>query len=275
MVILVLHPSARVVVAAVILTALLSARPSAQEPPSVGDAADRPGFADSPVLVGRGHLLLETGLAWEHDGHDLASVRTFTWPQVELHGGITSWLDLAVLWDGLVSARARVADANSRLADTTTGFDDFRLGVKVRLVQRPRFASALIGYVNVPVGSTAFSRRYAEPFTRFAWGLPLTSRFGLAGTVDLKAVKEDDGHARAKPAGSAALNVRLAGSVDSFVGIVAEPPDYGSRPRVWAVEAGLVRAVGEKHQIDVSISRRIAGDLDNWFFSAGFIRRLR
>jgi len=275
MVALVLHPSVRVAVGALTLVAVLSANPAAQGPPSLGDAADRPGFADSPVLVGRGHMLFETGFTWEHEGNDLASVRTFTWPQVELHGGVTSWLDLAVIWDGLVSARTRVSGPDRSQEDTTTGLDDFRLGFKVRLVQRPRFNSALIGYVNVPVGSAAFSRRYAEPFTRFAWSLPLTKRVGVAGTADLKAVKEDDDHLRAKPAGSAALDVSLTDSLDGFVGIVTEPPDFGSRPKVWSVEAGLVRAIGEKHQVDVSISRRIVGDLDDWFISAGFIRRLR
>ena len=220
-------------------------------------------------------MLFETGFTWEREGTDQASVRTFTWPQVELHGGVTSWLDLAVIWDGLVSASTRVSVPDRGLEDTTTGLDDFRLGVKVRLVQRPRFQSALIAYVNVPVGSAVFSRRYAEPFTRFAWSLPLTKRFGVSGTVDLKAVKEDDDRARAKPAGSAALSASLTDTLDGFVGIVTEPPDFGSRPKVWSVEAGLVRAIGEKHQIDVSISRRIIGDLDDWFISAGFIRRLR
>ena len=220
-------------------------------------------------------MLFETGFTWEREGTDQAFVRTFTWPQVELHGGVTSWLDLAVIWDGLVSASTRVSDPDRRLEDTSTGFDDFRLGVKVRLVARPRFQSALIAYVNVPVGSAAFSRRYAEPFTRVAWSLPLTERFGVSGTVDLKAVKEDDDRARAKPAGSAALNASLTDTLDGFVGIVSEPPDFGSRPKAWSVEAGLVRAIGEKHQIDVSMSRRIIGDLDDWFISAGFIRRLR
>ena len=205
--------------AAVVCASLLYALPAAaQEPPSVGDAADRPGFADSPVLVGRGHMLFETGFTLEHEGDDRASVRTFTWPQVELHGGVTSWLDLAVIWDGVVSARTRVDVAGRELEDTTTGLDDFRLGVKVRLVHRPHFDSALIGYVNVPVGSAVISRRYAEPFTRFAWSVPLTERVGVAGTVDLKGVKEDDDHVRAKPAGSAALSSALTDSLSGFVG---------------------------------------------------------
>ena len=150
---------------------LVWSTPAAAQDPSVGDAADRPGFADSAVLAGRGHILFETGFTLAHDGDDRASVRTLTWPQVELHGGLTSWLDLSVIWDGLVSARTRTSSSGIVDEDTTTGLDDFRVGVKVRLVRRPRLNAALIGYVNVPVGSDVVSRRYADPLTRLAWSL--------------------------------------------------------------------------------------------------------
>jgi hypothetical protein len=248
---------------------------TARQPPPVSDTADRPGFADSPVLVGRGHLLVETGFTWEREGSDRTSVRTFTWPQVELHGGISSRLDVAVIWDGLVSARTRTSAPGLEPGDTTTGLDDVRLGVKFGIVHRPRFASALIGYVNVPVGSAVISRRYADPLTRLAWSVAISDRLGVFGTADLKGVKEDDDHVRAKPAASAALSSSLTDSIDGFVGIVTEPPDYGSRLSMWSVEAGLVRAIGERHQIDIWVSRRLVGDLDDWFISAGFIRRLR
>ena len=67
----------------------------------------------------------------------------------------------------------------------------------------------------------------------------------------------------------------ITGALDGFVGIVAEPPAFASRPNVWSVEAGLVRAIGDRHQVDVWVGRRVSGDIDGWFISAGFIRRLR
>ena len=255
---LVLHPCVRIAVGAVTLVALLSRRVSLHKSrhrsvtPRIGRA-----LLTAPCSLGRGHILFETGFTWEHEGNDLASVRTVTWPQVELHGSITlvgagSRRDLG---RSRLGNTTRVSVPDRRLDDTTTGLDDLRLGVKVRLVQHHQGCRQHADRVcEGTVGSAVFSRRYAEPFTRFAWWLPLTKRFGVAGTVDLKAVKEDDDHARAKPAGSAALGASLTDTLDSFVGIVTEPPDFSSRPKVWSVEAGLVRAVGEKHQLDLSIS---------------------
>jgi hypothetical protein len=254
---------------------LFSTRAAAQEPPSVGDAADRPGFADSPVLAGRGRILLETGFTLAHDGDDRASARTLTWPQVELHGGLSSWLDVSVIWDGLVSARTSTSSPEQVDEDTTTGLDDFRVGAKLRLVRRPRFDAALIAYVNVPVGSDAVSRRYADPLTRLAWSVGISERAWLNGTADLQVVREDDGERRVKPALSAAIGTAFTDVLDGFVGVIAEPPALASRPDVWSVEAGLVRAIGDRHQVDVWVSRRVSGDVDGWFVSAGFIRRLR
>ena len=76
-----------------------------QPPPSVSDTADRPGFADSPILLGRGHIQIESGFAWEHEGRGSDLTKTFTWPQVELHAGLKPRLEVSLAWDGLVSTR--------------------------------------------------------------------------------------------------------------------------------------------------------------------------
>jgi len=94
--------------ATVAMAALVSVPAAAQQPqPSVGDAADRPGFADTPVLLAPGQIQVEAGFTWEHDdpgGTELT--KTSTWPQIEMHGGITPRVELSIAWDGLVSVAA-------------------------------------------------------------------------------------------------------------------------------------------------------------------------
>jgi hypothetical protein len=46
-------------------------------------------------------------------------------------------------------------------------------------------------------------------------------------------------------------------------------------PVVMSIEAGLVLPFADRNQIDVWVSHRISGDPDDWFVSAGFVRRLR
>ncbi len=117
-------------------------------PPSVSDTADRPGFADSPILLGRGHLQLESGFAWEHEGHSADLTRTFTWPQLELHAGLNPRLEVSVAWDGLVTTAATTSLSNAE--GWSTGWADLRLGAKVGLLNHDKVDAALIGYARPP-----------------------------------------------------------------------------------------------------------------------------
>jgi hypothetical protein len=152
-----------------------------QPPPSTSDTADRPGFADSPVLLGRGHIQIESGLAWEHEGQGGSLTKTVTWPQAELHAGLAPRLEVSLAWDGLVSTAA--TSSGSNLERRRTGWADVRLGAKFGLVNRPALDVGLIGYADLPVGSDSVSSGFADPLARFAWGLSLSDRVGLSGDL--------------------------------------------------------------------------------------------
>jgi len=260
------------IVALVSLVCVL--RASAQQPPpSVSDTADRPGFADSPVLLERGRIQLESGFTLEREGRDADLTRTFTWPQLELHAGLGRRLEVSLAWDGLVSTT--MPKYESDLEERRTGWADLRVGAKVGLVSGPSVDAALIGYADLLVGSDSVSSGYADPLARFAWSISFSDRVGVSGTADLGATRDADGRVRAKPAGSASLGTTVLGSLNGFLGIVAESGPDDSRPDVWSVEGGLMLPLGVRTQIDVSFSRRFAGGPDDWFVSAGFVRRLR
>jgi hypothetical protein len=157
----------------------------------------------------------------------------------------------------------------------STGGADVRVGAKFGLVNRSGVNAALIGYVELPVGSGSVSSGYADPLARFAWSISLSDRVGLSGTADLGAEREPEGRVRPKPAASAALGATVVGTLNGFAGIVAESPTVGSTPNVWSVEAGLVLPLGLRTQIDAWVSRRVAGSPDDWFLGAGFVHRLR
>ena len=256
------------------LAALVPVTPARaqQAPPSVADTADRPGFADSPLLLRRGQIQFESGFAWEKEGRGADLEKTITWPQLELHGGVASRLEVSIAWDGLVSSSA--AGSPSGPDERSTGVANVRLGAKFALASGSKFDAALIGYSFLPVGSDSVSSSYADPLLRFAWAAAINDRFSIAGTADIGAEREDDGRVRPKPAASAALGSTVIGALNGFVGVIAESPTAGSRPDVWSVEGGLMLPIGQLTQIDVWVSRRLSGS-DDWAVGAGFVRRLR
>jgi hypothetical protein len=240
---------------------------------SVTDTADRPGFADSPTVLGRGHVQVESGFSWEIQSDSAGPTRTFTWPEVEIHAGVTPRIDVSLTWDGLVSTVVTTPPMNTD--GRSTGGADVRLGAKFGLVSRPHFDIALIAYAYLPVGSESVSSDYADPQARFTWAVSFSDRLALWGTADMAAEREDDRHVRAKPAASASLGTTIVKSLNGFVGIIAEPPPDGSTPHVWSVEAGLVLPVGDRHQIDVWVNHQLDESAHHWFVGAGFVRRLR
>ncbi len=255
------------------IAVVLSAVPVAAQESSVADAADRPGFADSPALLGRGHVQVEFGFTNEHEGGDSGTVRFFTAPQSELHAGVTSRFDVSVSWDGFVSTTTSTAQSGTEQHDT--GYADIRVGAKLAVVQHSRVHSALIAYLNAPVGSAFVTDHYGDPAARLAWSVAISERVGVSGTGDVQAVRDEDDHVRAKPAASADVSAALTGALNGFVGLVAEPASLHSRPSLLSVEGGLVLPFAARNQLDVWVSHRVTGDPDRWFVSAGFVRRLR
>lgn len=258
--------------ALVSLVGVLPAR-AQPPPPSLSDTADRPGFADSPVLLGRGRIQVESGFTSEHEGRDAELTATSTVPQVELHAGISPRLEVSLAWDGLVSTAATesVSGGDAR----TTGWADVRLGAKLGLVNRPNVDAALIGYADLPVGSGSVSSGYADPLARFTWGVSLSDRLGLSGTVDLGAAQDDDGRVRATPAASASLGTTVVRTLNGFAGIVAQSPPGSSRPDMWSIEGGFMLPLHARTQIDLWGSRRLAGGPFDWMIGAGVVRRIR
>ena len=258
----------------VVLVVLVSVAVAAQQPePPVGYAADRPGYADSPILLRPGQIQIEAGFTWERDGTGAALTQTSTWPQVELHGGIIPRVELSLAWDGLVSVAA--PDSTTKSGERSTGLADVRLGAKFSLVNRPMSAprSSRTGICR----SAARPCRRTMPTLGLAWPGASRSRVALEyqGTVDLGAAREEDRHVRAKPAASMSLGTTVVRSLNGFIGVVAESPEAGSRPDLWSVETGAVLALGVRTQIDVWVNRRLSGGPDNWFIGGGIARRLR
>jgi len=245
----------------------------AQSTPSVSDTADRPGFADSSILLGRGRIQIESGLAWEQDGRGASLTKTSTLADLELHGGLTPRLEFSLAWDGLVSTVAPTSESHQKRR--STGWADVRLGAKVGLVDRPDFDAALIWYTNVPVGSSSVSSRYADPRARFAWGVSISEHVAMWGTADLGAARDEDNRVRVKPAASASVGTTVVRALNGFVGIIAESPPIGSKPDAWSVEYGFVLPLGVRTQIDAWSTQRVAGGSPLWSIGAGFVRRLR
>jgi hypothetical protein len=236
--------------------------------PTVSDTADRPGFADSARVLGRGHVQLETGVLVGHDGGDGDSATTVTLPQAQLRAGLASRLDVSLWWDGLVRM------STTGLAAVEMASADPRIGVKIQLLHHDTLDLALVASAGVPVGSRSLSSGDSDPQARLEWGAAISRTLGLSGTLD---VAEDrrDGTWRPRPAVSAALTRSLGTHIGVFAGLTLVDGDRGSRPDTWSAEGGLTESIGDRRQLDVWGGRRLSGAGSSWFVGGGFVQRIR
>jgi hypothetical protein len=72
-----------------------------------------------------------------------------------------------------------------------------------------------------------------------------------------------------------ALGMGVVGNLNGFVGFFAESAAVGSRLDLWSLEAGVVLPLGVRTEVDVSVSRPVAGGPNEWFIGAAIVRRLR
>lgn len=143
------------------LSCLLSA-PAARAEPDDAISPDRPGFAATAAVVGRGRIQLETSLQWERQRDDALHEREFSTPTL-LRYGVAPAFELRLETDG----RDIVHDVDPASGErsTTVGYADTSLGFKWRLAgqQDGRPALALLGALELPSGSRALRGRGARP----------------------------------------------------------------------------------------------------------------
>jgi hypothetical protein len=161
-----------------VIVAVLSAFPVAAQESSVADAADRPGFADSPVLLGRGHVQIEFGFTTDTKAATQAPCARSPHhrPSCTPACSHASTSPSA----GTASSRRRHPLRKSGTEEHDTGYADVRLGAKLALVHRPRLDTTLITYVNAPVGSAFVTDHYSDPTARLAWAIAISDRVDVS-----------------------------------------------------------------------------------------------
>ena len=143
---------------------------------------DRPDFAESSMVVGKGRFQIETSIAGEHNKADGISERTLTTPTL-LRLGVSDTLELRAESDGRTWYRA-----SGQPALRAQGYSDLSLGVKWHLLDAKGTMPSvgLLFDLGLDSGSGPFRGEGKRPSVRIAgdWDLPNGFSLGMmAGVV--------------------------------------------------------------------------------------------
>jgi hypothetical protein len=124
----------------------------------------------------------------------------------------------------------------------------------------------------VPSGHSSQTSGGYEPGAELIWEHELTKDFSLAGTWNLTRLKQE--RFVWQRAASVSANNNFGRQCSTFGELyVISPTELGAGNQ-WAVDAGVIRAIGEFLMLDASAGHSIQGPSD-WFIKVGFSVRTR
>jgi len=234
---------------------------------------DRPGFAETSDVVGKGRIQLEAGLQWDRKRGDDLHEREFSTPAL-LRFGLAPAVELRLETDG----RDIVHDSDPASGErsTTVGYADTALGFKWRFAdqQGRRPSLALLGEVELPSGSRALRGRGARPALYLPAGWELDKGWSVQFMPGV-ATENDERGARYRYGFLALtlgkeLNERWQGFVEVAAPQIASGEHGGSQA---AVDGGFTYRLAKDCQFDVSLVRGLNHRTPD--FSVGFGVSLR
>jgi hypothetical protein len=219
--------------------------------------ADRPGFRNSTHLVGPGVVQVENGLRLSSD-HNLAM-------EPEIRIGVVSWLELRLTAENVVLRRS----PQSEIAGTS----DLQPGIKFPLFNRIR-GTRVVGILKstVPGGHASQTTGGYEPGAEVIWEHKISDDFSLSGTWNLTRLKQE--RFVWQRAASVSVNNSFGSRLRMFGEVfVVSPKEIGAGNQ-WALDAGLMRVVGNYLMLDIAAGHSLHGPR-YWFVTVGCSTRTR
>jgi hypothetical protein len=154
----------------------------------VGLVTDRPDQTESPVLVPRKALQVETGFVWENDRIANDQQTNLFYNSTLLRYGINSNLELRFVSEYL-SQTIRTDES----AKQHHGFGPIALGMKLKLADEKDFwpQAGLICHVQLKTGSAEWTPAYTAVDLRFAFANNLNPKWSLSYNLGIQSGGND------------------------------------------------------------------------------------
>ncbi len=230
---------------------------------------DRPDATESPSIVRKGFLQIETGGFYTESEENGIDINETTYNTTLLRYGLLENLELRVGLDFLNSS----SSINGRdLGDDLTGASPLLLGAKIGIAEEKGWMPkiSLLGHLSLPfTAGSDFNIDDTGMDFRFAFDHTLTNRSGIAYNLGARL-------APGKPQLEYIYTIAYGYDLTSSIGIYAELygdfPENSSANHLW--DAGFTYLANDDLQFDVTVGSGITQG-QNLLLSAGLSYRIR
>ncbi len=229
---------------------------------------DRPDATESPTVVPKGYLQIETGAFYEDSGEDAFKQKTTTFNTTLLRYGLLDNLELRIGWD---FAEVKTEINGTELDDVASGLSPLLLGAKIGVAKEKGWLPeiGLIGHVFLPFSAGEDFRPETTGIDfRFSFAHTLSEKSSLS--YNLGAEWGDDSSEAAY-----IYTISYGYSVTDTFGLYAELygdlPEDSSANHLW--DAGVTYLLSDSIQLDATVGSGITKG-QNLLLSAGVSIRL-
>jgi hypothetical protein len=208
--------------------------------------ADRPGFSTGTYTVKENKLNIELG--YQDSFSDSDSVSTQTFPQMVLRTGLSSTVELDLMWDGW--------NIDSIDSASSTSKADLTIGGKYRLYQSSQYNFTALGLLSLPTGNGDSTSGKIDPTLGFLWDYTLSDTTGLFGVVQSSSYVNNDTRVYdAQFAIGSSYNYTNLLSV--FIEVYTVLPSDSTIDNESAIDGGITYLLTKDIQLDIN------GAIDN------------
>ncbi|MHA7058178.1 transporter [Aquimarina sp. M1] len=252
-----------------LLSCLIFKAVFSQENNTIGPlVTDRPDATESPTVVPKGYLQIETGAFYEDAGTNALQQKTTTFNTTLLRYGLLDNLELRIGWD---FAEIKTKINGVELEDIDSGLSPLLLGAKIGIAKEQGFLPeiGIIGHLFLPfTAAEDFRPETTAVDFRFSFSHTLNKKSNLS--YNLGAAWRND-----SPETAYVYTISYGYSITDSFGIYGEL--YGDLPEdsranhLW--DAGLTYLLTNNIQLDTTIGSGIT-EGQNLLLSAGISVRL-
>ena len=228
---------------------------------------DRPDFTESTETVAQGMKQLEAGTTFGNR----FSEQSASLGESLVRIGLSKRTELRVALNSYSYSRSRGV--------TVSGFEDFSLGTKVKLLDgggdgswKP--AVAVILASSIPTGGSLVGAGKPQPEVKFGLAWDLTSRVAFSSNLNYAHVASDEDGEYREYAATGSFAIGLTERLGSYVEYYTFQPNIATVPGTHYLNGGLTYGFTDNLQLDVRSGfglHRIAGP--DYFLGLGISRR--
>lgn len=230
---------------------------------------DRPDATESPSIVRKGFLQIETGGFYTDNGDDSFRTKEITYNTTLFRYGLMQNFELRV---GLDYLSTEFESNGQQIGDRLNGTSPLLLGAKIGIAEEKGWMPkmAILGHLSMPfsAGSDYKPENTGMDF-RFAFDHTLSDRSGIAYNLGARL---DAGNPQLAYLYTIAYGYDLTSKIGVYVELYGDFPENSSANHLW--DAGFTYLANDDLQFDLTFGSGIT-DGQNLLLSAGLSYRIR